>query len=445
MLRISRKCLSDSVIELKGDENIFLRNLKEQYKLSDDDFKIVKQTIQKTYLPQFKSKWNQANRTKDRFYKKFDTWLNGFVIFKKIKNVVTAAGRPTKKIEESSERSQRRKVADLEKSNKLTIAELQSLLERRLCKEGKRDEAAMIGEVLSLGAHEFRQRLQCQNTVTKFSKDESLALMTDIRLSRYQYNSLREQCLLKNADIFPSYNQIFQAKSECYPSLMEITEKGAFIKMQQLLDHTVQRLFQIKDVKQKSLETKQNKFLLHSKWGCDGASGNSIYKQNFQNSQITDESVFSVSWVPIQLISIENEVIWKNPHPSSSNYCRPLFFEFLKETPENVTKVVKDYEAQIKNLTETTVSIADNHDFSVSHNLSLTMIDGKICQILTNTSSAACCPICKAKPSEMNDLVKIRRKDLNSDAFKYGLSSLHALIRFMEFILNIAYRLDLKK
>ena len=45
----------------------------------------------------------------------------------------------------------------------------------------------------------------------------------------------------------------------------------------------------------------------------------------------------------------------------------------------------------------------------------------------------------------MNDISRIKIKNVNTDAFKYGLSTLHALIRFMECILNISYRLDFKK
>ena len=83
-------------------------------------------------------------------------------------------------------------------------------MERRLYKEGKRDEAAIIRQVLALGARNFSQQFKCQDAVTKFSKDEALALMTDTKLSRYQYNYLREQCLLRNADLLSNYNQIVQ-------------------------------------------------------------------------------------------------------------------------------------------------------------------------------------------------------------------------------------------
>lgn len=67
------------------------------------------------------------------------------------------------------------------------------------------------------------------------------------------------------------------------------------------------------------------------------------------------------------------------------------------------------------------------------------MVDGKVAQTVTRTSSMAVCFICKAKPSEMNNLEAIRQRPESEDAFKFGLSPLHARIKFMECILHIAY------
>lgn len=81
----------------------------------------------------------------------------------------------------------------------------------------------------------------------------------------------------------------------------------------------------------------------------------------------------------------------------------------------------------------------------VKHELFLTMIDGKVAQVLTETSSSSVCTICGAKPREMNDLSKVSAKPENEDAFQYGLCTLHAWIRFMETVLHISYNLSFKK
>ncbi|CAI6354072.1 unnamed protein product [Macrosiphum euphorbiae] len=77
------------------------------------------------------------------------------------------------------------------------------------------------------------------------------------------------------------------------------------------------------------------------KWGCDGSSGQSQYRQHFNDdSSTTDQAMFMFSIVPLELRShsevsdIKNnyEVIWSNPSPSSTKFCRPIKYMFKKET-----------------------------------------------------------------------------------------------------------------
>lgn len=54
------------------------------------------------------------------------------------------------------------------------------------------------------------------------------------------------------------------------------------------------------------------------------------------------------------------------------------------------------------------------------------------------------CYICKAKISEMNNIDALRKKTLDPNSFRFGLSVLHAYIRFFECLLHISYRLEIK-
>lgn len=71
------------------------------------------------------------------------------------------------------------------------------------------------------------------------------------------------------------------------------------------------------------------------------------------------------------------------------------------------------------------------------------MIDGKVCSALTNTSTMTCF-ICKAKISQMNNIVSVRQRPVEERTLKFGLSVLHAYIRCFECLLHIAYRLEIK-
>ena len=72
------------------------------------------------------------------------------------------------------------------------------------------------------------------------------------------------------------------------------------------------------------------------------------------------------------------------------------------------------------------------------------MLDGKLCNFMTNTSSTQSCYICKAKPLEMNNLELVSHKSPNIENYGFGISPLHSWIRFLECCLHISYRLAFK-
>lgn len=48
----------------------------------------------------------------------------------------------------------------------------------------------------------------------------------------------------RGANIYPSYNKIRVTKERCYPEGIEVSEVDAFVPLQNLLDHTLNRLMQ---------------------------------------------------------------------------------------------------------------------------------------------------------------------------------------------------------
>lgn len=72
------------------------------------------------------------------------------------------------------------------------------------------------------------------------------------------------------------------------------------------------------------------------------------------------------------------------------------------------------------------------------------MIDGKTICALTDTSTQSCY-ICGAKPTQMNNLALTKSWEVEEENLKYGLSVLHAWIKFLECILHISYKLGYKK
>lgn len=177
----------------------------------------------------------------------------------------------------------------------------------------------------------------------------------------------------------------------------------------------------------------------------DGTTGQSEYKQSFCDSEISDSNLFVTSYVPLQILKkagLEEIVVWKNPRPSLTRYCRPIKFQYKKETTQVSVEEERYFTEKINALEPTEINLG-NRRWSVRHKLQLTMVDGKVCNALSNTSSTKCY-ICQATPKEMNNLEICVQKVVNQDRYTFGLSPLHAWIRFFEFFLHISYRLDVK-
>ncbi|KAL0879456.1 hypothetical protein ABMA27_003207 [Loxostege sticticalis] len=240
--------------------------------------------------------------------------------------------------------------------------------------------------------------------------------------------------------VYPSFYSLSKSKASCCPSdeHISVTESRAEIKLQAILDKTAERLAQdevIRSVLPRSYYT------LISKWGCDGSSGHSTYKQRFENTNATDEFLFVYSFVPLRLLDGET-VIWQNPRLSSTLYCRPIKFIFAKETNEFTKDETSKILDEVSQLLPTLCNV-DGSQISVKHDLLLTMTDGKVCNALTDTRSTQKCYICGATPSTMNE--ESREYPSNKERLAFGLSTLHAWIRTFECLLHISYRLEIKK
>jgi len=66
------------------------------------------------------------------------------------------------------------------------------------------------------------------------------------------------------------------------------------------------------------------------------ALGKLSTNKRLQVLYLSASSLFVTSYVPLRLISQldESKIIWKNPRPSSTRFCRPIRFQFKKETTQ---------------------------------------------------------------------------------------------------------------
>lgn len=403
-----------------------------------------------SFLSGLHKRWRACNRTHTILMSKYGTWFNNNISI--IKNTNEAGGRPKKSFNECCDKTRKRKVKHL-----VDITPTQELITATrlsLSKSGKRDAALIVKEATDPEYRATQMKKSILNTSKdsiqiNFSPTEALALLVDINLTKHQYISLRNKFKEKGLiHVLPSYDAIKKEKEKCYPQegAIKITEKSAEIKLQPLLDLTAARLLEIQREVLENHPVANNLQFIH-KWGIDGSSGQAKYKQSLSEEGISDSDLLLVSMVPIQLQTISNneniKIIWKNPKTSSTKFCRPLGFHFKKESKESTNYEVNKIRNEIQNL-KPSIVLCNGKEIIVNHKLLLTMLDGKAGSNLTDTSSQTC-NICKVTPKNINNLDYIKTLSSDKNNFEYGLSSLHAHIRFFECLIHISYRLNIKK
>lgn len=427
--------------------------LQQTLNVSENILCFVIGDIQRNILPSFNKRWAQASRKKDEFIRNNTSWLeSGYSVqfpeseAHSLPSTSGKRGRPCIAYGDSSESTKKRKNTLLLEEygfEHICNAFLQGL--RAL---GEYAEAHLVEELRNSESEKkkvFSTMWKESNQMKILSDTEALSAFIDLDLTKAQYMYLRNLTNERKCTMFPPYYKIQEIKQTCYPpsSTIEITNTYAkVINIQDLLDHTVARILKINPV---FLEQHRN-LILYCKWGCDGSSGQSQYKQKLpeESETISDANLFVTSLVPIRLIDdLSQAIIWQNPVPSSVRYCRPISIEFCKETPEKTKAVVDEITRQIESLRPSLIN-KDGVAVNVKHELFLTMIDGKVAQVLTETPSGSTCTICGATPRLMNDLLKVTARPENESAYQYGLSTLHAWIRCMEMVLHICYNLDFK-
>ena len=353
----------------------------------------------------FKNKWNESNRTKTRFEANNEEWLQTKVQFKKNSRV---RGRKSLDFEHCSEQTKRLKTAYLREN--FSPQELAFAAQMGYRKQNELNASKVIKSVYEepSKAKDYSSALLAQdNSYSKLSPDQAVSLLIEGKFTRFQYALLKKQAEDCNCFMYPSYDKVLQAKKNCYPENISVSEGIAEVPLQSLLNHTGQRLIHLqRDVLKSLISTnlvyKKDvlNLLLELKLGFDGSSGQSEYKQRFQDVTLSD---FFTSTVPIKLSLCENPnvVIWKNSRPSSTRFCRPIKVQFARETKELTLREKENIESQINNLQLFEMTLPeDNICVRITFVIYLTMIDSKVGNVLTDNNSTQKCFICGASSKD---------------------------------------------
>lgn len=164
----------------------------------------------------------------------------------------------------------------------------------------------------------------------------------------------------------------------------------AEVRLQVLLKTRTEPLFEAqKEVAEQVMDMRAfESYTLLSKWGCDGSSGHSTYKQKFSDSASDDGNnfIFSVVLLRLEINKSECRLLWQNPRTSSTRFCCSLKVRYVKESAQVVKEEYCNVKKQIKKLEPIIIHVAGK-EISVTFSLQMTMVDGKICNILTGNKS----------------------------------------------------------
>ena len=494
MTSLSRKFFFDAVhsagtiADIDSSCNICIDALRDHHRIQQFDDKYLTDITKtfKSFLYRLRERWNspKCKRYVGLFTAQNTNWLNQKLTFSDeteafigansrasepstaeetaSTSVETAStsvgpGRPPKTWGTLSDRSKKRKAHELLEERE--PAELLYTASQGMYTKDDNLRYVLKFAMLTPSRPEKVRKLISEKKTgpQRFSSEEALSLLVETDMTKQAYQTQRLAAKSKNADIYPPYNEVREAKNKCYPDNIEVSEGSAKVSLQSLLDHTTLRIVQ--QEKEKITELIENlddgeelECSLICKWGFDGSSGQSEYKQKFSSADMDDSSLFCTTLVPLQL-KHKDIVIWENPVPSSSRFCRPIHLQFKKETTALSQSEYSMIESEISNLTKATINLDIDYELAedenrndnvqVTYDLHFTMADQKVLNALTETASSMRCYVCGATPKVFNDLDNLPAP--KEETYKYGLSPLHKWIRTFEMLLHIAYRIPIKQ
>jgi len=122
--------------------------------------------------------------------------------------------RPKKCFAECSNRSKQRKSAAL--GNSCTTPEMKHAAKSKFYKSGNR----ALGDVLEMAtstpkrAIKIKKLLDTKKSIVPYSAEEALGFILDNKLNKQQYINIRYEAKKRNADIYPAYEYIIEAKKK---------------------------------------------------------------------------------------------------------------------------------------------------------------------------------------------------------------------------------------
>lgn len=132
------------------------------------------------------------------------------------------------------------------------------------------------------------------NDSKRLESFQALALYLDLDLSEEKYRVLRKVVNNMHENCFPTLYALRNLKKTLIPRFT-ITEDSAEVDLKALMHTTANGIL---DLCANGKPT--GKLSLICKWGMDGSSGHSLYKQKFSSENQSDEFMFMIALVTLK-------------------------------------------------------------------------------------------------------------------------------------------------
>ena len=286
--------------------------------------------------------------------------------------------------------------------------------------------------------------------LTKKTPEDALFFLLTNNLTKDQYSNMKKSCKDSGADIWPAYSYVQEAKSRLKPENISVDENEAFVPLQDILEHTMNRMLASNPFLLQTMENlaQENGCALEAtlfyKIGFDSSGSHKTTQQtNSEGDHRGSNSIMASQMAPLRLVTVigSDEIsLFDYPGPNSPHSCRPLRLAFEKE---NNTSIQCEFQRLKKEMSEIQgLVVSAIPKITINFSGLFTLLDGKVLCSITGAKTTEC-PLCH-KPGQ--ELARNEGPfDVKSpDFLSYGASILHFGLRAFSTLLQIGYKQDFK-
>lgn len=241
--------------------DIIIENFTDANNFSTEQTSTIRQKLINSFIPNFKQKWSSVTRNKKKFMIKYKDYLEkDFIVhlplctdknldlmsYKSTTSTLSSKGRPRKSYEEGCEKTKRARLKELVLNH--SSEELSKAVE--LNKSQSTENCTGDDEV----HQDYRQDI-----------NDVLVMNIDLGFTKREYEKFRVHNEKITGYKYPIYTKVAEAKTQCYPENIEVSDYGAKVNFISLLEHTVKRI--LMTLGEDKLLSLQNKKRLLGKWG----------------------------------------------------------------------------------------------------------------------------------------------------------------------------------